>query len=165
MKVQHLIPILFLAAFCTVSAQTNNAIAVATNSAAIIARNQQLSEEIVRLESLCVPTNGTSRADLEIKFGTGRATYIGMVHPPDGIPADSPNREYDFCTNGTLIVRYDKTWHVEQAFYGDPYMPIPGNFASPLPPEVETRLLEHTVQQMKQIAEEYKKRFGGDSHP
>ena len=160
MKIQHLIPILFLAAFCTVSAQTNNDIAKATNSAAIIARNQQLSDEIVRLESLCVPPNGTSRADLEMKFGAGRATFNGMAPPPGGIPADSPYRVYEFCTNGTLFVSYDKTWHVERAKYNDPY--TPGNVVSIIPPEAETWSLEQRLQQMKQIAEEYKKRFGGD---
>ena len=129
MKIQHLIPILFLAAFCTVSAQTKSPFAEATNSAAIIARNQPLKDEIVRLASLCVPTNGTSRADLEIKFGTGRAKYIGMAPPPIVIPADSRYREYDFCTNGTLFVYYDKTWHVEFAEYEDSFLSIPGNFS------------------------------------
>ena len=124
MKIQYLIPILFLAAFCTVSAQTNNTIAEATNSTAIISRNQQLSDEIGRLESLCVPTNGTSRADLEIKYGTGSATFNGMAPPQGGIPADSPYRVYEFCTNGTLFVVYDKTWHVERAEYKDHTRPV-----------------------------------------
>jgi len=43
MKIQHLIPILFLAAFCTVSAQTNNAPAITnTPSAAACAKDYHL---------------------------------------------------------------------------------------------------------------------------
>jgi hypothetical protein len=154
---------LFLAAFCIVSAQTNSTFAEATNSESITERIQQLSGEIGRLESRCVPTNGTSRADLEIKFGTGKAAFNGMVPPPGGIPADSPYRAYDFCTNGTLFVCYDKTWHVESARYIDPYA-VNNRFSLPQPEEVR-RELEPRLQQMKQIAEVYNKRFGGDSQP
>jgi hypothetical protein len=42
MKLQHLIPILFLAAFCTVSAQTNNAPA-STNKPPLLTTNQAVT--------------------------------------------------------------------------------------------------------------------------
>jgi hypothetical protein len=124
----------------------------------------RLKAEIARLETGCVPTNGTSRADVESKFGAGKPASNSMVPPPGGIPADSPYRSYAFCTNGTLFVRFDKTWHLEWAFYINPFQVNnrTGNFST-VKPEEELGELEPRLLQMKQIAAEYEKRFGGNA--
>ncbi|HLZ53090.1 MAG TPA: hypothetical protein VKS19_01295 [Verrucomicrobiae bacterium] len=126
-------------------------------------RIQLLKDEIGRLEARCVPTAGTARADVEQKFGPGTPGPLSKV--PAQAPTNSLYRVYEFCTNGTLWVHYDKTWHVEWAYYEDPYQTkgLPAGVS--IRPEEEIRELEQRLQQMKQIAVEYQKSFGGDSHP
>lgn len=128
-------------------------------------RVDKLKVEIARLEAGCVPTNGTSRADVETKFGPGSPAMNSKVPLPGGIPADSPYRSYDFCTNGTLFVCFDKSWHVVYAHYLDPYQTKGrvGSIGSIIKPEEEARELEQRLQQMKEIVAEYAKRFGAKS--
>jgi alpha-tubulin suppressor-like RCC1 family protein len=123
----------------------------------------KLKAEIARLEIGCVPTNGTSRASVETKFGAGRPTVNAKVPPRGGIPADSPYRAYDFCTNGTLFVCFDKGWHVVYAHYLDPYQSKGLPLGVVIKPEDEARELEQRLQQMKQIVAEYSMRFGEKS--
>jgi hypothetical protein len=123
-------------------------------------RIQELRAEIARLEAGCVPTNGTVRADVETKFGAGTPATNTKDTPKEGIPADSPYRAYDFCSNGTLFVRYDKRWRVVHAHYIDPYSSKGRILPPTVTPEEELRELEPRLQQMQQIAGEYGKRFG-----
>jgi hypothetical protein len=126
-------------------------------------RIQQLKSEIGRLEARCVPARGTTREEVERKFGLGRPTPIVISKFPAQAATNSPNRAYEFCTNGTLQVRYDETWRVSWAYYANPYGVNGLPLGATIPPEWELGGLEERLQQMKQIAADYEKRF--DANP
>ena len=131
-------------------------------SKTISERIQLLRSEINQLEARCTPAAGTTRSAVEKKFGPGKPSSSSKV--PVQAPINSLDRVYDFCTNGILWVRYDQNWHVEQAHYFDPYQTKGLPFGSTVEPEQECRELEQRLEQMKQIAAEYEKKFGGALH-
>jgi len=93
MKLQHLIPILFLAAFCTVSAQTNNALADTNTPSFDSDTNEQywispapirvyhVSGEkfIPHLKQLVTPKTGESDQDLLLRYF--KEQHIKMQKP------------------------------------------------------------------------------------
>jgi hypothetical protein len=123
-------------------------------------RIQTLKAEIARLETACVPAKGTARSDVEATFGTGRPGENSKVMPNNGIPADSPYRVYDFCFNGTLVVRYDQHWRVMHANYFNPYQTKGRPVQSSVTSEEELREVEPRLRQMQQINAEYAARLG-----
>ena len=137
---------------------------IVAHSACATEEMEKLRAEIALLEAHCTPTDGTARADVEMRFGVGQPSFNAKVTSRGGIPPDSSYRAYDFCTNATLFVAYDKDWHVVHANYDDPYQAKGLPAGSAMTPEDEKRELELRLQQMRQIAAEYERRFGGLEH-
>jgi uncharacterized small protein (DUF1192 family) len=122
-------------------------------------RIQQIRQEIARLEAQCVPGKGTSRKEVEKKFGVGRPTFPGKVPPKEGVPENSSQRSYTFASLGTLIVSYDKQWKVSSAGFVDPFS-MKGRLAGTrIPIEDQRRDVEPRLEQMKQIVKECNRRF------
>ncbi len=115
-----------------------------------------LQKRVEELESQCTPARGTPRSTVEKKFGEGRP-ITGHKTTRDGRP-DSQMRQYEFCAEGILNVRYDDQWLVRWAHYSNPYSTnglLPGTVKS-----LETLYFELTprVAQLERILAEYQKR-------
>ena len=156
LKILIIILALVCASRCVTAAES-------TNSEPVTERIAELKNEIGRLETRCVPTAGTTRVDVEQKFGPGTPGLLSKI--PAEAPTNSLYRVYEFCTDGRLWVHYNKTWNVEWAHYEDPYQSkgLPAGVS--IEPKQEVHELEQRLQQMTQIAREYKKRFGERLHP
>lgn len=135
-------------------------------------RVQQMRREIDRLEKQYVPAEGTSRKEVEKKFGAGRPDFYGKVPPRAGLSEDSSIRSYEFASLGRLLVFYDKQWKVSWAMFNYPRKnPLGhgGGFGSgnangnpnnqPQSIEEQRRELGPRLEQMKRIAKEYNGRF------
>ena len=120
-------------------------------------RIQQIQQEIERIEAICVPPKGTSRNEVEKKFGLGRPATNSKIPPKGGIPEDSRYRSYVFCPDGILFVCYDKASNVWWAHFLDPYS-TKGRYR-PASPEEQLKELEPRLEQMKRILKEYQRRF------
>lgn len=123
-------------------------------------RVRQMEQEIARIEAICEPARGTTRIEVEKKFGVGHPTVNTKTsnHP---IPEDSPYRIYEFCPDGTLQVSYDKDWKVRWAHFSGPYHdPIMAhNRQNPLSQHERLLVAEARLTQMQSILQEYQKRF------
>jgi beta-lactamase regulating signal transducer with metallopeptidase domain len=110
------------------------------------------------IEAECVPGKGTSREEVEKRFGKGKPVVGGKISTKPATP-DSRHWGYEFCDNGTLLVRYDNETNskVLWAYYLDPYS-TKGRTAEPNPQE-RLRELKPRLKQMETILVEYRQRF------
>ena len=125
-----------------------------------------LKAEIEALERASVPAAGTSRAEVESRFGRGRPVRASKV--PVDAPPSSPDRAYELASPtgpnrrpvGTLRVRYDGNWNVRWSRYVHPY-----TMKRLLPGEVEPldgryREARQRLAQLRRIRQAIKQRFG-----
>lgn len=117
-----------------------------------------MEAEIERLERECVPAKGVSRKEVEARFGAGEPAVVSKVHVE--APADSPYREYRFCEDGVLGVRFDEEWRVSSANFHDPYSLKGRPVGKATSAELREGELRPRLAQMKRIREEYRRRFG-----
>lgn len=122
-------------------------------------RVQQMRQEIARLEAQCAPAKGTSRKEVEKKFGVGRPVFLGKVPPKEGVSEDSPQRSYKFASLGTLFVSYDEQWKVLRAAFGNPFSTKGRTAGRRVPIEEQRQEVEPRLEQMRRIVKECNKRF------
>lgn len=120
----------------------------------------QMRQEIERLEKKCVPVSGTSRTEVERKFGTGQPFINAKTTKDYKAPKSSPYRAYNFCPNGILIIRYDTKWNVQWGGFIDPYATKGGVGGVAVPVAKQLAEVKPRLEQMRRIYMEYGKRFG-----
>jgi hypothetical protein len=124
-----------------------------------------LKREIERIETLCTPDKGSTRQQVEERFGAGKPIRNSKGPATQPVPEESPIRAYPFGTNGTLVVYYNGDGKVRSAHYFDPYS-LKGRAAGErVPPAEQVRELTPRLRQMERILAEYQSRFGSDPKP
>ncbi|MFH1360909.1 MAG: hypothetical protein ABIJ41_07780 [Candidatus Omnitrophota bacterium] len=120
-----------------------------------------LRKKIAEIESQCTPQKGTPKEEVERIFGKGKPAHIGKL-PDYTVTPDSPNRSYELCKDGVLLVHY-KDWRVQWAHYIDPYS-VKGRFKKP---SIEEQLQEARprLKQLETIQVAYLKRINELNKP
>ena len=78
----------------------------------------QIEERIRKEEGAFLPLSGTSRAEVERRYGTGRPTVASKIPAP--VPPDSRLVAYEVGTVGLFLVQYDRSGDVLFAHVTDP---------------------------------------------
>jgi len=77
-----------------------------------------IEEQIHQEESAFLPLPGTSRTQVERRYGTGRPTVASKVSVP--APTNSRLVAYEVGKIGSLLVQYDRSGNVAFAHVADP---------------------------------------------
>ncbi len=126
----------------------------------------RMEAEIAALERASEPARGTSRSDIERRYGEGRPVVTSKV--PVEVPPDSRQRVYEFLPphapgdrpDAVLSVRYDHEWRVRYAHFQNPYS-IKSRIAGvPIPLVERHHEARKRLPQMRRIREELRRRFG-----
>ncbi len=78
----------------------------------------QIEEQIRKEEGAFLPLSGTSRAEVERRYGTGRPTVASKIPAP--VPPDSRLVAYEVGAVGLFLVQYDRSGKVAFAHVTDP---------------------------------------------
>lgn len=128
-----------------------------------------VADEIAALERATEPAEGTSRDEVERRFGPGRAAQRPAKVRLEVLP-DSPYRAYELLPprvsdgppDAVLFVRYDGDWNVRRAHFLNPYStkgrPLVVGMQVPL--AERHREATRRLAQMRRIREEVRRRFG-----